>query len=1292
MSLHRNMNDFSNDGARVIKTSNLSNASQLSIQNPKSATSNLESAVLRMKLINSNSKSQIFGLDELPGKINYFAGNNHKKWNTNIPTYGKVMYQDVYPGVDMIFYGNRRQLEYDLVVAPGANTRDIKLAFEGAGNITIDDHGDLVIQIKGTVVRQHKPVVYQDIDGVRKNISGRYALDQESQSIGFQVAAYDPESQLIIDPVISYSSLVGGGFDTGLDIAVDSSGSAYIMGQTFSDNFPTTSGALRDAPIEGKTTVDAFVTKLNPSGSGLVYSTFLGGGATELDGSVVGGIAVDQSGNAYITGATWSDDFPIKNAFQPENASAVANTLGLGGDAFVAKLNPTGSALVYSTYLGGKSADAGHDIAVDSFGNAYVTGATGSDDFPTINAIDPICGNGAGCPPTDVFVTKFTASGEIAYSTFLGADLIDQGNGIAVDSGGHVYVTGTISGDKDDFPFTKIFPLDPDTSFIDPFVIKINSLGSAMVYATLLGGNEIEDSYDIAVDAAGNAYVTGITRSEDFPVSNAFQAEYGGGGQGGDAFVSKLGPGGDTLIYSTFLGGSNLDWGLNIAVDAKNNAYVTGRTDSDDFPLKAPFQLEKENSSDAFVTKFNSNGAMVYSSYLGGLGFDQGNGIAADAAGNAYVTGNAGSPFDFPIVNQIPEVDPGGENAFVTKISDTTSTPIPTQTPKPTTDEECSNVKITNSIPAFNAPSGVFFSNTVEVTIPEIFSTVIFSTDPDGQAPFGMDDWAIVTVTGPSGSEQSAILNENDAFGNPIGEQFILSNVVILEPGINKIKVELWNEFAPAGTNASSSTIWIVPLDQNGKAICEETITDDTILFSEDFEAYTPGSNLAGQGGWTGDEIRVGNGAFLDTNVLNGRDDIGIKIQSNVSHSLSRSLNSSEITKLTFDAWATSNFPLTHNMVVGFGNTQDSIYPDVFWYPAENSSSLPRSWTFLARALTGNADHRFDISGGYNQAVTLSIVVNGAANEIFGIYDFGAGPKETPHFNITPEQIKSLNTVAISADFRAPTTSTPLGSQYIGGEFDNILVTTTSLDITPTPTPHPEPTPTPILTPTPTPEIPTPTPTPVTPGEVPAADFVVNTTSGPAPLTVVFTDVSSGDPTSWRWSFGDGAESIEQNPTHQYNNEGKFTVTLTVSNNSGTDSLTKKDLINVTKGKKSCAASAALDSKSSLAALRMFRDKVMSKTSAGLKLISLYYRYSNEVEEILDADPALKSKASNILNNLAGALRSNVDKESVNQVVNGTISGSLVSEVNGLLDDISERGSSELKAAIRDAGALVYEK
>ena len=414
---------------------------------------------------------------------------------------------------------------------------------------------------------------------------------------------------------------------------------------THSTDFPTVNAIQPE--LHGY--ADAFVTKFNADGSGLVYSTYLGGTGIISDGAL--GITVDSAHNAYVTGLTHSTDFPTVNAIQPNNG-------GGDGDAFVTKINPAGSALVYSTYLGGSGPEYYSAIAADSSGNAYITGYTGSTDFPTKNSIQPNSGGGY-----DAFVTKINPAGSaFVYSTYLGGSLNDYGDAIAADSAGNAYITG--SAGSADFPTANAIQPTIDGSF-DAFITKINAAGSSFVYSTFFGGSGIEVGNGIGVDSSGNAYVIGHSDSTDLPAVNAIQSTFAGGMW--DAFVVKINGAGSTLSYSTYLGGSSDDLGFGIAVDSGGGAYLTGITYSKDFPTLNAIQPKNHGNGDSFVTKLDSAGSLVYSTYFGGSRGDQGNGIAVDWRGSAYVAGSAAIKFPTTLLSFQQSLK-GTSDAFIAKI------------------------------------------------------------------------------------------------------------------------------------------------------------------------------------------------------------------------------------------------------------------------------------------------------------------------------------------------------------------------------------------------------------------------------------------------------------------------------------------------------------------------------------------------------------------------------------------------------------------------------------------------
>lgn len=601
-------------------------SAQMSQSQPAAQMDSVDS-VVSMNLLGANETAQPQGLEAQTGKSNYLIGNRSSQWHTHIPHYGKVKYSNIYPGIDLVYYGNQQQLEYDFVVAPGADPSAIRLQYLGADKLALNGAGDLVLSTPAGDVIEKMPVVYQEISGKHQAVSGTYRLLENNQ-VAFNLGEYNSTQPLIIDPVLVYSTyLKGNAEDVGYGIAVDKAGNAYITGTTKSPNFQTkdplqaSSGGLSDA----------FVVKLGPEGNHLIYATYLGGSA----GDISYDMAVDQAENVYLVGSTNSLNFPRENPLQADLKGKI--------DGFVSKLDATGSHFVYSTYLGGSSVDQGASIALDRSGNVYITGTTFSTDFPTQN---PIKKYNAGA--ADAFVSKLNPAGNsLVYSTYLGdkQNYRDQGVAIAVDDAGYAYVVGVTNGQN--FPTLNAFQ-DHSGGGLDVFVSKLNLTGTSLVYSTYIGGNSNDISFNIAVDSGGSAYITGSTTSVNFPTRNPMQVL-----NGDDAFVTKFNRMGNDLVYSTYLGGNSGDVGYGIVVDSKGNAYIAGGTSSSDFPTQSPLQATLKGTADGFVSKLNETGtALIYSSYLGGDNDEHVNSIAVDDAGNAYVTGITKST-NFPTLNPL---------------------------------------------------------------------------------------------------------------------------------------------------------------------------------------------------------------------------------------------------------------------------------------------------------------------------------------------------------------------------------------------------------------------------------------------------------------------------------------------------------------------------------------------------------------------------------------------------------------------------------------------------------------
>jgi hypothetical protein len=639
------------------------------------AAGNDLTAVVHMQLTGANSSTKISASDRMPGVSNYFVGSDRSKWQTGVVHFARVSYKDVYPGINLAFHGAQRQTEFDFIVAPEANPAPIAFHFSGAQDIKTDDAGNLVIASRAGNILLHKPVAYQEQNGTHQLVEARFSLKANNQ-VAFALGNYDRSRELVIDPSVSYlySTYLGGtGDDEGQGIAVDGNGNAYVTGQTASTNFPTTSGAYQTSQHG---TSNVFVSKIKSDGSTLMYSTYVGGSGNPGDAG--NAIAVDGSGNAYVTGGTNSTDFPHSNgAFQ----TALNGT----SNAFLFKLTSSGS-FSYGTYLGGNQIDSGLGIALatDGSGDAFIVGRTNSHDFPTQNPVQT--GGYPSGSASAAFVTKFNSSGTaLAYSSFLGGSSDgDTASGIAIDSSNNAYITGQT--------FSTSFPTTTgayqtacnscSNGNSNAFVTVLNPAGSDYVYSTFLGGTALDAGDGITVDSTGAAYVVGVTTSSTFPTTaGAYQTTYGGST---DAFITKLSSTGAALLYSTFLGGSGFDTGAGIALDASGNAYVTGQTSSS-FPVSNPTQASPGGGNDAFVAELNpaagTSQQLIFATYLGGSGDedDGGNygGIAVSSTGaNIYVTGNTAST-NFPTQTPFPYngggANSGGNDAFVTAYTQTVS-------------------------------------------------------------------------------------------------------------------------------------------------------------------------------------------------------------------------------------------------------------------------------------------------------------------------------------------------------------------------------------------------------------------------------------------------------------------------------------------------------------------------------------------------------------------------------------------------------------------------------------------
>ena len=678
-------------------------------------------AVVQMELAGANPQAPVSGEDLLPGKTNYFIGNNPARWQRNIPQFARVRYSQVYPGIDLVYYGNQGRLEYDFQIAPGANPQHIALRFQGTRNLHLTKAGDLVLATSDGPVQLEAPRVYQTIAGKRQNISGRYVLQGAAQAT-FALGAYDRSQTLVIDPVLSYSTYLGGSGSEGCSaitgtvtagcpaIALDSASNIYVAGPTTSTDFPIPSGGTEPALIGA---ANVFVTKLSNSGSVITYTTYIGGDGTDT----TAGLGVDSGFDAFVAGTTTSTDFPNVNGLTYSSISA-------GKHAFVAELDSTGSAPIYSTYLAGSATENASGLALNAQGKAFVTGVTTSSDYPTTLGAYQTVSRATNQFFLSEIDTSLPGASSLAYSTYFGGGYPSNGQavggGVAVDSTGNVYITGGTNfqhlGCAVNSPTCLDFPLlnsyqgcldsapgvlncPTNVTALDAFVAELNPAaqpGNQLVYSTYLGGSGDDIGYGISVDSSLSAYVTGSTDSTGdlgytvSPNVTPFQTCLDAPSNPGtcptgvtatDAFVAKLGApcmGADctstsvTFAYFSYLGGTGNDVGLGIAADASGGAWVTGWTNSSNFHTLSPFQGSSGGATDAFLSRLDTGASSATatthsSSYLGGSGNDRGTSIAVNPQNNPYVAGETASA-NFPTKSPIQATLDGTSDTFVTDL------------------------------------------------------------------------------------------------------------------------------------------------------------------------------------------------------------------------------------------------------------------------------------------------------------------------------------------------------------------------------------------------------------------------------------------------------------------------------------------------------------------------------------------------------------------------------------------------------------------------------------------------
>jgi hypothetical protein len=692
-----------------------SNQAVITLKGPQDGQDQVRMSVVGART-GARAGARALGQAALPGVSNYFLGADASRWKTGVPQYGRVLFEKVYPGVDLAYYGTQRQLEYDFLVRPGADPAQVRLAFHGQRKLWVDPLGRLEVKAAGGELFFEAPVAYQEKGGLRQTVAAQFA--QVDGGIGFKVGPYDHSRTLVIDPILSYSSYLGGsGDDWGNCLALDAGGDIIVAGKTVSSNFPTGSPYQ---PAFGGGTGDGFVTKLNPSGTSLIFSTYLGGSGLE----VIYGMGLDSGGNICVAGQTFSGNFPTASAAQGTN-----NALGVGGcNAFITKISPSGASLIFSTYLGGSWNNMGTGLGIDSSDNIYVVGNTDASNFPVTAGVYQASQAGSG----DAFVAKYSSAGVVQYATYLGGTGTDYGCSVAADASGNAYVYGQTQSTN--FPTAAALQSSNGGGW-DLFLAKLNPSASALVYSTYLGGSGDEhNSYgtSLALDASNNVYLTGSTTSTNFPIVSSLQAANAGGT---DAFVSIVNAAGSALLYSTYFGGSGTDGGNSIALDSTGNILVAGNTNSNDFPLKNPVQGALGGNYDAAVFRLSPSGStLLFSTYLGGTQVDVATRAVPGAGGSIYGTGYTTST-DFPTAAPYQAASGGGQDAIVFRIDaptfTSTDTPSATPTDSPTITPTWTSTGTSTST-LTDTPSATPSATPTDTPTPSATSTATETASPSG--------------------------------------------------------------------------------------------------------------------------------------------------------------------------------------------------------------------------------------------------------------------------------------------------------------------------------------------------------------------------------------------------------------------------------------------------------------------------------------------------------------------------------------------------------------------------------
>jgi hypothetical protein len=745
---------------------------------------NEETATVRWQVIGANRDARIAGETPLQTKSNYFVGNDPAKWRTNVANYGKVRYEKIYPGVDLVYRGNQRQVEYDFVIAPHANPKQIRLAFDGIDSMHVGADGELVLRTAHGDLVQPRPVVYQERNGKRQLVRGSYAL-LGGNRVGFKLGRYDRSRELVIDPVIVYSTYFGGtGFDEVDVIAADADGNAYVAGLTISPSFPGSENIVIQPQSGGD--YDIYIAKIDPQGTAVVWATFLGG----TEGvEYAEGIAVDSSGYVYVSGDTNSpSDFPV-------TAGALQTTFGGHvRDSWAAKINPAGTALVYCTLLGGSGDEGNIGITADNSGSAYVFGYTGSPTFPGVtgSSLQPSYAGGG----SEAYLVKLNSTGTAAlYGTYLGGTGGDTVRDVHIDASGNAYLTGSTSSTT--FPGVSGSSLQPaNAGSSDVFVMKINAAGSAILFSTFFGGTGLDTGNSIELDSSGNILIGGLTSSTTLPgvTGSSLQPSYAGGY---DGHIVKLNTDATAILWATFLGGSADEFLRSIGFDAADNVYVGGWTYSTNFPGVTGSSIQPNNagSADAFLMKINPAGTSIaWATYLGASTWEAVHEMDVDAAGNVYAVGLAESTFPGVTSDAIQPVNAGGNehgpgDGYIIKITEVgpTLTSI-----NPTSGYPGTQVTLTGTnFGALQGSGSVWLGSKLAGSI------------------VGWTNTQIVAVVASGATSGNAIVQQNGVWSNSIAFTVIAPNITSINPTSGYPGTQVTFTGTNFGATQGSGSVWL---------------------------------------------------------------------------------------------------------------------------------------------------------------------------------------------------------------------------------------------------------------------------------------------------------------------------------------------------------------------------------------------------------------------------------------------------------------------------------------------------